>query len=444
MYKYHITIFIAGLLMVSILAALNINNAVSILTMVTLFTYITQMGLLVFFSGVKPVYYSDRVLFGTTLIYTVLIGYFFMLISLYYDDDTFMFSRIDAMFYYRESIKCQQIGFWDNALRIIRTIRDDDWGNLLFNNLFFSIIPDKLFVNAVYFTTGALSTVFLFRMGKEFLTEQYAFLSALAYGTSSYVIWYHCSFLKESLFVFFVVSAFYYQYCAIKKQSLLPLLGSCLFVFFAYFFRPAVAAFIVMSMFLYYAIVNRGNAISFFLFLIIIVMSVLSFTVMQENVDRYTSGGDIDNVINGTNNSSYSHGFNYFVSFFGAFFGPFPSLFFAQDNPDNIGFYWPGILYRLFMVFPFWWGVFMVWKRKEMMMIPMLSFVLIEMFSTGAVCASLELRKVILHFPFMAIIAFYGLSNGYFSERFSRLRPFVSYAFVFGVLFLWTIIRDKG
>ncbi len=443
MYKLHYSIFIAGLLIFGILAGLSFNIAFSLLTLVTLFAYITQMGLLVNFSRIERMYNPDLALFVTTLIYTVLLGAVFMLVSLYHDNDTFLFSKIDAFFYYRESIKSQQIGFVENAQRIIRTFNNDDWGNLLFNSLFLSIIPSKLFVNAIYMFTGAVTTVFLFRIGKFFLPEQVAFLSALAYGTSSYVIYYHCSFLKESLFVFFVVSAFYFHYSAIKKQSVLPLLTSFIFIFLAFFFRPAVAAFIVVSILLYYAINNRKNVISLFLFLATVVILVLSLSIMQQNVDRYTSGGDIENVIAGTNNGSYSYSFNYFVSFFGAFFGPFPTIFFPPDNPDNIGFYWPGLLYRLFIVFPFWYGVYIACIRKEIKMIPLLTFVLIEMFSTGAVCASLELRKVILHFPFMYILSFYGMYYGYKPEINSRFISVINLSFVIGVLFLWTIVRTK-
>ncbi len=443
MYKLHNDIFITGILFFCILAGLSFNIAFSLLTFVTFFAYITQMGLLVNFSRIERVYNPDLTLFMTTLIYTVLLGTLFMLVSLYHDGDTFLFSKIDAFFYYRESIKSQQIGFWENAQRIIRTFNNDDWGNLLFNSLFLSIIPSKLFVNAIYMFTGAVTTVYLFRIGKIFLSGQSAFLSALAYGTSSYVIYYHCSFLKESLFVYFVVSAFYFHYCAIRKQSVLPLLTSFIFTFLAFFFRPAVAAFIVVSILLYYAVNNRKNAISLFLFLATVVILILSISIMQQNVDRYTSGGDIENVIAGTNNGSYSYSFNYFVSFFGAFFGPFPTLFFAPDSPDNIGFYWPGLLYRLFIVFPFWYGVYIAWIRKEIKMIPLLTFVLVEMFSTGAVCASLELRKVILHFPFMYILSFYGMAYGYKPEINSRLISVINFSFVLGVLFLWTIIRTK-
>ncbi len=443
MYKLHNNIFIVGILIFGILAGLSFSKSFSLLTLVTLFAFITQMGLLLYFSKVDRVYNPNFIVFFTTLTYTILIGALFMLVSLYYKEDTFLFSKIDAMLYYGESIKTQQIGFWKNAERIVRTFSYDDWGSLLFNNLFLSIIPNKLFVNAIYFLGGAISTVFLFRIGEQFLPEQYALLSAISYGTSSYLIFFHCSFLKESLFVFLVISAFYYHYYAIKKQSSWPLLIVVLFVFLIFFFRPAVAAFILMSIFMYYAIENRGNAYSFFLFLIIVSVLVFSFTTIQDNFNRYTGGGDMESVVNGTNNASYSGSFNYFVSFFGAFFGPFPSFFFPPDNPNKIGFYWPGLMYRLFLIFPFWYGVYMVWRKKEVKMIPLLSFVLLEMISTGAVCASLELRKVLLHIPFTYTLSFYGIKYGFKSDITPRFKSVINYSFIIGILLLWTLIRVK-
>ena len=84
------------------------------------------------------------------------------------------------------------------------------------------------------------------------------------------------------------------------------------------------------------------------------------------------------------------------MSDFGAFLGPFPTLFPKIDGPARISYYGAGLMYKLFLVIPFWAGVFYAIKERVIMMIPLIVFILVEMFATAAICASLELRKVLL------------------------------------------------
>ena len=74
-------------------------------------------------------------------------------------------------------------------------------------------------------------------------------------------------------------------------------------------------------------------------------------------------------------------------------------------------------------------------------MLPILMFVMIEMLLTGAVCASLELRKVLLHMPFMYIVSFYGLHQMF--TRFRTVKPAIllNFTFTIGVLLLWNVIK---
>ena len=57
--------------------------------------------------------------------------------------------------------------------------------------------------------------------------------------------------------------------------------------------------------------------------------------------------------------------------------------------------------------------------------------------------ASLELRKVILHIPFMFIIAFYGMHKGFQPNNMNRLVNIVAYVLAIGIMFLWNVIKVK-
>ena len=244
--------------------------------------------------------------------------------------------------------------------------------------------------------------------------------------------------------MFLVISVMYFQYKAIAYNSNQSLIGVAFFLFLIMFFRPAVGAFLIMSIAIYYAIKTKGHAISLFLYIVAAVGFAISLKSMQEIVERNTAGGDIDAVIADTNNAAYSSSFNYFVSFFGAIFGPFPSLFPKPSGPSYMEFLSAGLVYKLFLVMYFWLGIYSIIKKYVVELFPLALFILIEMLLTGAVCASLELRKVLLHVPFMYIIAFYGIYKVPMTTRLNSLPILAFNSFVVGVLFLWNVLKVKN
>ena len=105
LYKLHINIFIVGLLTIGFIATMVMEKVLFMMTFAPLLAFITQLGLLLYFSRDTDTEYSDKTLFSVVFSYTFLLGVFFILLSLYYDDDTFLFSKMDALFYYKEAMK---------------------------------------------------------------------------------------------------------------------------------------------------------------------------------------------------------------------------------------------------------------------------------------------------------------------------------------------------
>lgn len=370
-----------------------------------------------------------------------------MLVSYHYDGDTFLFSKSDALQYYNEGLQAAEFGYIENARSIIRKNEYEEWGAYLFISLVVYIFPNKLFLNAVYMLLGAISSVMLFKIAKHFMSNAYAFCAALSYGASSYVILFRCTCLKESVFVFFVISAMYYFYRFAIEKKRWSFIGVILSLAAITFFRPAVTAFVTISLVAYFAITQRGSAVSIFLFVVIAVGLVASFTFMQSQVDTYTVG-DIDEKIESSAHDNYSGAFNSFVNWFSALCGPFPSLFpKAGLPPSTINFYGAGLLYRMFMMVPFWVGVFYVVKTRNIDIIPLALFILSEMLATAYVLAGIELRKVLPHVPFMSIIMYYGLYNLNKKEQYGFVMfilGLLSYGLAIGVFLLWNVLKVKG
>lgn len=446
LYRLHNNILIIGLLVIGLLASMAMERALSIVSLITLFAYISQLFLLLYFSREKDVFYTNRALFWIVLIYNLILASIIVAMSNLYGGEKFLLSDGDAALYYREGLKSTNLGFIENAKRITRLHPSADWGALIFSSFMMYLIPSRFFVNTFYILTGTVSSVMLFSMGKYFMPKAYAFLAALAYGTSSYLILFHCTYLKESLFLFLIVTSMYCYYKSIieGKHGLLIVVLICLFCII--FFRPAVAAFLIISFVSYYAITLRGSAISLFLYLTIAVGMVLSLTFLQGQVDHYTAGGDTDKILAESSSGNYSGSFNFFVGWFAALFGPFPTLF-PVANPKPMHIYGAGLVYKAFLVIPFWLGVLFAVARWNVRIFPMVMFVVAEMAASAMVLASFELRKVVLHMPFIYVISFYGLSrlkkSVYFSESLKRIAEYACYAFAAGVLFMWTIIREK-
>lgn len=440
--RLHNNILIVGLLSIILLGTMALDRSLCLMTAGTLMAFVTQMGLLLYSMRGTNKEYSEMSLFGTVLVYSLLVGAVFMIISVIYSGDTFMFSKSDAWLYYTNSMRSRDIGLAANLKRLAKLYEFEDLGALYYDSILMAIIPSKFFLNIVNMFTGALSAVMLFRIGRHFMSETYAYMGALAYGTSSYLIFFHCSFLKESFFVFLVICAMYFFYRAVADGILWSLVFSAVFLGLILFFRPAVSALLFVSFLSYFALSSRqGSALSFFLYGGVLVLLVLSLTVMQGFVDNYT-GGDLGAMVDYGTVDGYSSKFSLFVSSFAAPFGPFPSLFpKTPGSPITINFYGAGLTYRLFLVIPLWMGVIYSIKEKNKLLAPVVVFVIAGMLGTAFVMASLELRKVMTHIPFTLILAFYGLYIWERQERKSFISEPIIHAFAVGILVLWNLIR---
>ena len=443
LYRWHHNIFIIGLLTISLIGIWTNQFSFDLMALGTVVAFVSQISLLLFFAQNEEGRFAEKTLFVTVLIYSILLGVVFMSLSEYFDGDTFMLTKKDAMLYYKGSMRANDVGFLENAAHIMKVRDFDDWGAFLFDSFLMSIIPSKFFLNFSYMLTGAISSVLLFRIGRHYMPEAYAFVGAMAYGTSSFLIMFHCTFLKESLFVFLVICTLYHLCRGIHQENNHAYLFALLFLFLLFFFRPAVAAFIIISFAVYIAVKQHGSALSFFFYLAVVVGLVISIKYMMDMADRYSTSYDEKTELSG-NAKAYSGGFNVFVNLFGGFFGPFPTLFTKHETgPSTIQYYGAGLTYRLFMIFPFLGGLYLIIKNKVLELLPITMFILVEMLATGMIAASLELRKVMPHMPLTYIVSFYGLSKWQESKLLQRFPNALVFGVAIGILLLWNVFKTK-
>lgn len=443
LYKWHNNIFIIGMLTISLIGIWTNQFSFDLMALGTVVAFVSQMSLLLFFAQNEGGRYAEKTLFVTVLTYSILLGVVFMSLSEYFEGDTFMLTKKDAMLYYKGSMRAHDVGFLENAKYLMGKKAFDDWGAYLYDSFLMSIIPSKFFLNFSYMLTGAISSVLLFRISRHYMPEAYAFVGAMAYGTSSFLIMFHCTFLKESLFVFLVICTLYHLCRGIHQENSHAYPFAVLFLFLLFFFRPAVAAFIIISFSVYIAVKQHGSALSVFFYLAVIVGLVISLKYMMDMADRYSSSYEEKSELSG-NAKAYSGGFNIFVNIFGGFFGPFPTLFTKHETgPSTIQYYGAGLTYRLFMIFPFLGGLYLIIKNKVLELLPITMFILVEMLATGMIAASLELRKVMPHIPLTYIVSFYGLSKWQESKVLQRIPNTLVFGVAIGILLLWNVIKAK-
>lgn len=109
--------------------------------------------------------------------------------------------------------------------------------------------------------------------------------------------------------------------------------------------------------------------------------------------------------------------------------------------PSAIQYYASGLTYKLFLILPFWTGIYFIFKNKVFELFPIAAFILVEMLACGMVVASLELRKVMPHIPLTYIVSFYGLSQWEGTNILQRIPEPVIYLIAIGILILWNIIK---
>ena len=120
LYKHHNNIFIYGLLTLGMIACLTNQRSFDWMAVGTILSFTSQLVLLLYFAREDGHNYSELTLFVTVLTYSILLGVFMMSLSYYFAGDTFMFSKMDAMLYYKGSMRAYDVGFLENVKRMMR------------------------------------------------------------------------------------------------------------------------------------------------------------------------------------------------------------------------------------------------------------------------------------------------------------------------------------
>lgn len=409
LYLYHRKIMLLVIALFVFLSVLRNDVFFDSSTFVICLSFFSSLSLIYSQIGIEEEKCTKLRLFSITFTYSFLLVSVFLFYSYNVEGNTFLLSESDARLYEKIVYKMLYLPYMDSFTYLFEKYKFDDWGGPIYMSSVFRIYPDKLFLNFFNTVLTSLSSVFVFKVGERLMSRKYAYLSALSFATSSYMIFFNGSFLKESLFVFFVILLTNSIYNLIIEKRKISILYITFYCCILLLFRPAVVACILCGFSVYY-IVRRGYGV-YKLGMIIIVALSLSYLLssLVSIFNHYTLSGDIAKLML-TKDTKYglTREMTYTLNWFGSFFGPFPSI--LGSNMTSC-FYGSGLLYK-FLLLPFAIiGLVKVVKLRIDYMFPLLVFFVLESFFAALVQKGMELRLTLPHIFIYYIFAFWTMEK---------------------------------
>ena len=385
------------------------NNLFSYYNMLNLVVFASYAFLLYVCSYRPDEYFTKSRLSLTVFVYLLFFVIQYLSLSDYYTGNTMMFSEMDAKAYLRHSSHLANIPL-SKYLVYLKSIGwgYDDWGAPVVQSFLLTLVPSKLFVNFCYIVIGTIGACALFDIGRSIMQVKYAYIASLSYSVASYSLFFCSSFLKEAILVFIVIESFWFLYKYFSGEGFYHLFIGLSISLLLFFFRPPIAVFIWIAVGAYFIMQRGNNANSAIALLVIFVIFSVAYSLVIENVNRYTSGGDI------TRTEGYVKGtrFTLLVSALGSLIGPFPEMFsLGGGNLSYKALFGAGLLFKYLLLFPFWKGFMYCIRARHAIAYPLFVFAILEMSGLALVADGLELRKALPHIPIYILAAFWWMSE---------------------------------
>ncbi len=379
------------------------------------------------------------------LVFAVLIASFIQvvmlsLLSYSIDGDLFLFSKIDSIIYFSESIKMREMSFSESLKYLSQKHSFDDWGAFIWFSTIFRIFPSLIFVKLIHIIVGAWSAILLFGIACYFMPRRYAYIVALTFSMASFSAVFHTVVLKESLFVFLIIAAFHTFYRFWDSRKMIHLIMAFLLAASIAFFRLPVAILLIFSLSITITILYLKGIASVILGVCLSTL-VITSSYFAITYERYLRSGNVELMMQRKEELSKGGGMiNHAVDPLAAFMGPFPSI--AVKHIGKTSLYAPGLLYRLLLAAPFLLGVYYVFRLRHKKLYPLVIFFLINALGVAVSVKGLEFRITYPHLAMAYIVAFWWLAQYDYKQLQLKLPPNVIYAWFIVVLalsFIWNL-----
>ncbi len=414
------TVYIFASLFLYFALSYKISGEYILINILAIFSFICYFGILELNRIANSKSDTYRSLTIQVFVYTSVFIFLENSISYFYTGNFFVFSTSDATFYHDSVMEIIDMPFLDGIKHYLTYMSFDDLGMILILYPLSLISDSNLILNLFYIFVGVITALSLFSLSQQFMSKEYAFLTALSFSISSFILFFHASGLKESFMIMLIILAFDFYYRFMNNKKIVNLLGSLLFIGMIMLFRPAISGMIIISIALGLLFSSKGGigvkVIFLLIFFSLAFMSQSILTVIQD----YTTGG-IDTLIEAREVQGSIIGglsFTYIVNVLSQAIGPFPTI--ISSKKILTMFYAPSLIYRILLSFPFWFAIFYIYKDKRYKLYPLTLFIGLEMLALIFLIDGLELRKAMPHIPIVFIISFWFMDQ--YDRKIIRLK----------------------
>jgi len=335
----------------------------------------------------------------------------FNLISNIYNQNYFVFSVADAVTYHNQALIMASKSFTNGIRYYLRYNSTEDLGAVLMISTLYRIIESNLFLNIFYVFVGILTAFGMFSISKNMMSVKNAFLCGLTYSISSFVLWFHASGLKESFMIMLVVLFFDHYYKYMRNTRIRHLVFASVILIPLMLFRPAILFLCLGAILISFFLMHKRTFSSFISVLLALLAIIFSSSYIEHTSNRYVPGS-VEQMIKIKESTGMVKGsklFTYSVNIMAAAIGPLPTL--LPNKKTTLSFYSVGLIYRIFLSFTFWFGIYYAYKTRSTTVYPLILFALMEMSSLVLILEGLELRKSLPHFPAIFIVSFWFLDT---------------------------------
>lgn len=386
----------------------------------------------------KDAFYNTTNMWQTVFMYSFLMVAILNIIYYWNHGTFFAYTAHDELTYDRAAKAFNSADLASSFSALVRDRSFDDYGAILYVSAIYRIIESTLLVNFVNIICGTFSAVTLFKLGRYFLSDRFAFMASLAYFIGSFTIYFQSTGLKESVFLLIVITAFYHYYTYLVRKKLKNLFYAIFLGILIIFFRPAVLGITLVSLGVGTFLIRSGGVRSVVLSLLISIGFIYSLSTFQNVFDTFSSFDQ--SVALRFDDSKKTLGVT--AAFLASYFGPLPTLI-PVFGKEMQALYAPGLLMRVLLAAPFWLGAVLIVKQKRSLLYGILTMVLIESTALLYIMEAYELRYQIFHLPFVYLIGFYYLEqmNFFNHHRFViQKRTLMIFSFsIILIVFYWNL-----
>jgi hypothetical protein len=333
-------------------------------------------------------------------------------LSFIHNGNFFVFSENDASLYQRMG---QGLNFFGDFQQTWSTITKyyayNDWGMMVFSGIIYSIFNHPLFLNFINFLLGVVIAKSMFSIAIQFMPKKYAFLAAFTFATSSYLMWFHSSGLKESVMITLIIMAFNYYYKLLNKRSPKHFILIVILLTLILFFRPAVSFLILASFAGHILFLVKDGILKILAGSLVVALIFFSSSSLIEQRNQFFGGESINELVENREKQGMIKGgvtFTYAVNTLSSLIGPLPTIY-PKFSKGMLPLFSSGLIFRNLAGIFFLFGIYYVFKRKAIVLFPLVFYYLMEATSLTIILEGLELRKSLPHFFAIYLVIFWML-----------------------------------